>query len=87
MNWHLQWDMDGCQWDVLAVNMYEEFPPIGYSMHTSTWEGCLKFSYDHLLQKEYTADHITIYCSDGKLVITKDILIDILKEEYPEEFI
>ena len=86
-DWYLQWDTDGCQWDVLEVNMYEQYPPKGYAMHTSTWEGCLKFSYEHLLRKEYSVKHITIYCDEGRLVITKDILIDIMREEYPEDFI
>jgi hypothetical protein len=86
-NWHLQWDMDGCQWDVLGITMYEEFPPKGYSMHTQDWVGCLMFVYKHLMRSEYTVKDMTIYCSDGKFIMTKDVLTDILKQHYPEEFI
>jgi hypothetical protein len=79
--------MDGCQWDVLEVNMLEEYPKTGYAMHTSTWKGCLKFVYDHLLQSGYSAKYLTIYCDDGKHIISRDTLISVMKQEYPEDFI
>jgi hypothetical protein len=86
-NWHLQWDMDGCQWDVLKIDMYEQFPPIGHSHHTSDWTGCLMFVYNHLMRSEYTVKDMTIYCSDGIFKMNKDEVINVLKEKFPEEFI
>lgn len=86
--YHLQWDMDGCQWDVLHVNMYEEFPPKGYSMHTSDWACCLMFAYKYLLRPEYSVKAMTIYCcGTDKFTLTRDVLRDVLKQHYPEEFI
>jgi hypothetical protein len=86
-DWYLQWDMDGCQWDVLDITMYEEFPPIGYSMHTSSWVGCLKFVYDHLMDKTYTVRKVKVYCKDDYFELDKAIITYVLKEYYPEEFI
>lgn len=85
--WHLQWDMDGCQWDVLGIKLYEEFPPIGYSMHTSSWAGCLKFVYDHLMDKSYTVRKVKVYCNDDYFELDKAIITGVLKEYYPEDFI
>ena len=86
-DWYLQWDVDGCQWDVLDIKMYEEYPPIGYSMHTSPWSECLWFVYQHLMAECYTVTRVKIFCKDDYFEIDKNIITNILKEYYPEEFI
>lgn len=85
--WYLQWDMDGCQWDVLDIQLYEELPIRGEPMHTSTWVGCLWFVYQHLMHQMYTAKKLKIYCKDDYFEIDKETVSKILKEYYPEEFI
>lgn len=87
-NWHLQWDMDGMQWEVLGAYMYEDYPEKGDSMHTNTWMNCLKFAYDYLLTEKGVVKVLTIYTNDDqKFVIDRQTIIDVLKNEYPEEFI
>jgi hypothetical protein len=87
-NWHLQWDMDGFQWEVLAAYMYEYYPVQGNPGHINTWINCLKFAYDHLLTECGPTKFLTIYTNDDqKFVIDRQTIIDVLKKEYPEEFI
>ncbi len=86
--WHLQWDMDGFQWEVLSAYMYEDYPEKGEAMHVNTWMNCLKFAYDYLLSDNGPAKTLTIYTNDDqKFVIDRKTVIDVLKNEYPEEFI
>lgn len=86
-NWHLQWDMDGFQWEVLSATMFEEYPVKGDSMHTNTWLGCLMFAYTYLVADSPPCTKLTIYTKDDKYVIDRKTIIDVLKKEYPEEFI
>lgn len=86
--WCLQWDMDGFQWEVLTAYMYEDGVPIGDEMRSGTWLECLKFTHDHLLEERSPAKFLTIYTNDDqKFVIDRQTIIDVLKNEYPEEFI
>jgi hypothetical protein len=86
-NWHLQWDMDGMQWEVLSAAMFEEYPVKGISMRTDTWLGCLMFAYTYLVAYSQPCKTLTIYTKDDKYVIDRETIIDVLKKEYPEEFI
>mgnify|MGYP000488102154 CR=1 FL=1 len=85
--WHLQWDMDGCQWEVLDIKLFEEWPSNCNSMHTGTWSGCLWFVYQHLMADIYSVRKLKIFCKDDYFEIDKNIIANILKEYYPEEFI
>ncbi len=86
--WCLQWDMDGFQWEVLAVYMYEDAVPIGDEMRSGTWLECMKFMHDHLLTRNSPAKFVTIYTNDNeKYIVNRDTVVGMLKKEYPEEFI
>lgn len=85
--WCVQWEMDGLQWDVLSVDMFENGVPIGDEMKSGTWLECMKFIYDHLLAPSYTAKGIKIYCTEGTYKLNQQDIVQMLKNFYPEEFI
>ena len=93
MNWFLQWDMDGCQWDVLAIDMFEEsMDCIGNKMFEGQYIECLKFIYEHLLympnsRRRYNVKHITMRCPEHNYIIPIHDFEEMLKEHMPEEFI
>lgn len=86
--WCLQWVMDGFQWEVLAVYMYEGGVPIGDEMKAGTWLECFTFMYKHLLTRDSPSKFVTIYTNDNeKYIVDRKTIVDVLKKEYPEEFI
>lgn len=93
MKWFLQWDMDGCQWDVLAIDMFEEsMDCIGDKMFEGPYIECLKFIYEHLLympgyKRRYSVKHVKMHCPEHTYILSNDVFEEILKEHMPEEFV
>ena len=85
--WCVQWDMDGLQWDVLSVDMFENGVPIGDEMKSGTWLECMKFIYDHLLAPSYTAKSVDIHCTEDTYKLSRYDVARVLMDFYPEEFI
>ena len=83
----LCWEMDGCQWDVLSINMYSNEFILTHSMKIGTYVECIRFVYEHLMDRAYTAKEVTVYFPELTVKFTKQDCWEILAYHYPEEMI
>lgn len=86
-DWYLEWYMDGMQWEVLQVDLYE------FKQDTHGYEGiyheCFKFMYTHLLPNNYAhaVPDIFMHCLEGTFKLSKQDVIAVLTNYCPEELI
>lgn len=86
-DWYLEWDMDGMQWEVLQIDLYEEEREDRGKI--GTYHECFKFIHDHLLdtRKFYKMPNIFMHCTEGTFKLTNQDVITVLTNYCPEELI
>jgi len=89
MNWYLEWDMDGMQWEVTRIDLYEY--QNSDNGKNGTYHECFLFIYNHL--RNITFSHLDtmpdcfMHCTEGTFKLTEQDVITALKDYCPEELI
>lgn len=87
MQWYMNWGMDGMQYEVLRIDLYDSKPDT-YG-HEGLYHECFKFIYRHLLNNTsyYKPHNIFMHCVEYTYQLNKQDVVDVLVNYYPEELI
>lgn len=91
MKWKLQWNIDGMQWDILRISLYEPSLPCKHYDCTEEMEynTAMLFIHKNLIpyfDRNYK-QIVRMHCIEGTYSLTFDDIRYVVGVHYPEELI